>query len=158
MKNLQPSDVWSAWIQQASVVGRSHVLGGDWKADGEHLWADMLRLLDTTDDMSGYLQCVVSCLGGVISPEPLEGDSGLIQQVFWPTISAASLDVDDTVAWPALEEEIDEMFFSERVQAAVLYVNRIIDVLETRPEPDEELLDCLLVGSEVLSPPPGYDV
>jgi hypothetical protein len=71
---------------------------------------------------------------------------------------SASLDVDETVAWPWLDEEVDAMFATVRVQAAVAYVDRIVGVLASHPEPTEELLDELLVGGEVLSPPPGYDV
>jgi hypothetical protein len=71
---------------------------------------------------------------------------------------SASLDVDDTVAWPAFDEDVDAVFATVRVQAAVAYVDRTIKVLASHPEPDEALLDELLVGGQVLSPPPGYDV
>jgi hypothetical protein len=158
LEGLLTPDKWVDWLQDAEVAGRRHALGQEWLAEGVRLWELSHLLSLSEDELSAHLQSTVGCLESALCADPPGGDPCWSYDVLTPVMMSASLDVDDTVAWPWLDAEVDAMFATVRVQAAVAYVDWVVGVLASHPEPDEALLDELLVGAEVLSPPPGYDV
>lgn len=145
----QEAATWGDWMDRASGLAVDFVLEGRVGPTFSTVWEEAMAA--TGPDASQVLNSVIICLSTplAIALDPENAVGPWVEHSLFPLVHVVSLDHFDDVAFPD-DEELDEVFSDDRVQAAVDYYDAMLTRLETDPQLDHGELRTLLRSASVL--------